>query len=372
MKRLRVGVLYGGRSGEHEVSLASAAAVFANLDRKRYEPDRDPHREGRPLGAGRSSAVGGVGRRRHRSDAQRRRAPARRHAKSSCRRGPVTRRSCSSIAASARADDAEAAATAHRSGARRDLSRAARPVRRGRHDSGPARAGQRRLRRLRRAGLGRRHGQGRDEGAVSGARPAGRRTGWSCSARDWRAAPAERRRSHRATPALSAVREARQPRLERRHLEGARAAPSWPPRSSWPPSSIARSSSKRPCRTRARSKCARARQRRRPKRRCPARSCRHASSTTTRRSTSTAGSRTEIPARARRRRWRARCGARRIAAFDAIDGAGLARVDFLLSRIDRRALHQRDQHHARLHDDQHVLEDVGARAASTIRRSSID
>src|SRR5512132_4498879 len=38
MKRLRVGVLYGGRSGEHEVSLASAGAVFANLDRTRYEP----------------------------------------------------------------------------------------------------------------------------------------------------------------------------------------------------------------------------------------------------------------------------------------------------------------------------------------------
>lgn len=38
VKRLRVGVLYGGRSGEHEVSLASAAAVFANLDRSRYEP----------------------------------------------------------------------------------------------------------------------------------------------------------------------------------------------------------------------------------------------------------------------------------------------------------------------------------------------
>ena len=31
-------MLYGGRSGEHEVSLASAAAVFAHLDRKRYEP----------------------------------------------------------------------------------------------------------------------------------------------------------------------------------------------------------------------------------------------------------------------------------------------------------------------------------------------
>ena len=38
MRRLRIGVIYGGRSGEHEVSLASAAAVFANLDRERYEP----------------------------------------------------------------------------------------------------------------------------------------------------------------------------------------------------------------------------------------------------------------------------------------------------------------------------------------------
>ena len=38
MKRLRIGVVYGGRSGEHEVSLASAAAVMANLDRTRYDP----------------------------------------------------------------------------------------------------------------------------------------------------------------------------------------------------------------------------------------------------------------------------------------------------------------------------------------------
>jgi D-alanine-D-alanine ligase len=38
VKRLRIGVVYGGRSSEHEVSLASAAAVFANLDRERYEP----------------------------------------------------------------------------------------------------------------------------------------------------------------------------------------------------------------------------------------------------------------------------------------------------------------------------------------------
>ncbi len=38
MKRLRVGVVYGGRSSEHEVSLASAAAVLANLDPDRYDP----------------------------------------------------------------------------------------------------------------------------------------------------------------------------------------------------------------------------------------------------------------------------------------------------------------------------------------------
>jgi D-alanine-D-alanine ligase len=38
VKRLRIGVIYGGRSGEHEVSLASAASVIANLDRTRYEP----------------------------------------------------------------------------------------------------------------------------------------------------------------------------------------------------------------------------------------------------------------------------------------------------------------------------------------------
>jgi D-alanine-D-alanine ligase len=38
VKKLRVGVIYGGRSGEHEVSIASAAAVVQNLDRQRYEP----------------------------------------------------------------------------------------------------------------------------------------------------------------------------------------------------------------------------------------------------------------------------------------------------------------------------------------------
>jgi D-alanine-D-alanine ligase len=37
VKRLRVGVIYGGRSGEHEVSVVSAASIFKHLDRSRYE-----------------------------------------------------------------------------------------------------------------------------------------------------------------------------------------------------------------------------------------------------------------------------------------------------------------------------------------------
>lgn len=36
-KKLRIGVLFGGQSGEHEVSLVSARAVMENLDRERYE-----------------------------------------------------------------------------------------------------------------------------------------------------------------------------------------------------------------------------------------------------------------------------------------------------------------------------------------------
>jgi D-alanine-D-alanine ligase len=37
MKKLRVGILFGGRSGEHEVSLLSAASVFNAIDKEKYE-----------------------------------------------------------------------------------------------------------------------------------------------------------------------------------------------------------------------------------------------------------------------------------------------------------------------------------------------
>ncbi|HYX50671.1 MAG TPA: D-alanine--D-alanine ligase family protein, partial [Ktedonobacteraceae bacterium] len=36
-KKIRIGIIFGGRSGEHEVSLASAESVMANLDRDKYE-----------------------------------------------------------------------------------------------------------------------------------------------------------------------------------------------------------------------------------------------------------------------------------------------------------------------------------------------
>lgn len=40
MSRLRVAVIYGGRSGEHEVSLNSAESIIAAMDPERYEVER--------------------------------------------------------------------------------------------------------------------------------------------------------------------------------------------------------------------------------------------------------------------------------------------------------------------------------------------
>src|SRR5690242_17890245 len=37
MKKLRVGILFGGRSGEHEISLLSAASVFKAIDKNKYD-----------------------------------------------------------------------------------------------------------------------------------------------------------------------------------------------------------------------------------------------------------------------------------------------------------------------------------------------
>ena len=58
------------------------------------------------------------------------------------------------------------------------------------------------------------------------------------------------------------------------------------------------------------------------------------------------------PTRRASGRWRSQ-------AFRAIDGAGMARVDFLLAAESGELYRQRDQHHPGLHDDQHVPEAVG-------------
>ncbi len=38
MKKVKVGLIFGGKSAEHAVSLNSAAAIYQNLDKERYEP----------------------------------------------------------------------------------------------------------------------------------------------------------------------------------------------------------------------------------------------------------------------------------------------------------------------------------------------
>src|SRR5258708_18294776 len=37
MKKLKVGILFGGRSGEHEISLLSAASILKAIDQNKYE-----------------------------------------------------------------------------------------------------------------------------------------------------------------------------------------------------------------------------------------------------------------------------------------------------------------------------------------------
>ncbi|HUN24157.1 MAG TPA: D-alanine--D-alanine ligase A, partial [Anaerolineales bacterium] len=37
MTKLRIGILFGGRSGEHDVSLNSAQSILQAIDRDKYE-----------------------------------------------------------------------------------------------------------------------------------------------------------------------------------------------------------------------------------------------------------------------------------------------------------------------------------------------
>ena len=162
-KKLRVGVLFGGRSGEHEVSLLSAASILKAIDRKKF--DVVPigiTKEGHWLAAG---------------DARN-----------------LLEGDTSAVARRLRAGDPEATPGAkllhegiptllvpepgagvegagHVCGCRSGhagcgVSGSPRYLRRGRHHPGPLRTRRHRLCRLGRAGLLGGHGQGRDEAAL--------------------------------------------------------------------------------------------------------------------------------------------------------------------------------------------------------------
>ena len=155
---------------------------------------------------------------------------------------------------------------------------------------------------------------------------------------------------------LSGVREAGESRLERRHLQGQDAA-ELRRRSSSPATSTARSWSRRRCRTRAKSKCA-VLGNDEPEASVPGEVIPSREFYDYQAKYLDNDSRTVIPADARRTQAARSLQRLAIEVFKAVDGAGMARVDFLLAR-DTAALSQRDQHHPRLHDHQHVLEDVG-------------
>ena len=153
-KRLRVGVLFGGRSSEHEISLRSALTVMSAMDPARYEIV--------PIGIGRDG----------RWYLQHRRAQAaRRKDAASC--GARRRRHAGDAAAAsgrtiagrdagrrrARRSDTHARCDFGR--ARRGVPGVARHLRRGRHRAGAVRAGGNRIRGSGRARLGARDGQGR-------------------------------------------------------------------------------------------------------------------------------------------------------------------------------------------------------------------
>lgn len=36
MKKLNVALIFGGKSGEHEVSLSSVSSIYENIDRQKY------------------------------------------------------------------------------------------------------------------------------------------------------------------------------------------------------------------------------------------------------------------------------------------------------------------------------------------------
>jgi D-alanine-D-alanine ligase len=60
-KKLRVGILFGGKSGEHEISLRSARSIFAAIDRKKYDVvELGINKQGKWLGGAQAQKLLGV------------------------------------------------------------------------------------------------------------------------------------------------------------------------------------------------------------------------------------------------------------------------------------------------------------------------
>ena len=66
----------------------------------------------------------------------------------------------------------------------------------------------------------------------------------------------------------------------------------------------------------------------------------------------------------------ARVRSQAVATFRALELAGMARVDFFVTRDHRRDLRQRGEHHPRVHGGLDVPEDVGGVGSSPERTSS--
>ena len=229
-KKLRVGVLFGGRSGEHEVSLLSAASVMQAIDRTKYEVVpigitkqglwlTDTHAE--KLIKGEFTAA-------PRNKSLRAGDPAATSSAAVLAKGeavivpPVP--SADSMCPLKPRAITHAAAQAHL--CRCHLPGAARHLRRRRNPARPARAGRHPLRGLRRARLGRGHGQRHDEAALLRLAPAARQARHRAALR--LGAPAQEDREDGGLGAeVPGLREAREPGQLRRHQQGSRCQPNF-------------------------------------------------------------------------------------------------------------------------------------------------
>ncbi len=150
-KKLRIGILFGGRSGEHEVSLLSAASILKAIDRKKYEVV--------PIGITKQGQWVTSGEAQHLLTGESKPAPV------------LQKKATSqSIQLSASADLAQQTGPLTQ---QLDVifPRPPRHLRRRRHHPGPLRTSRHSLRRLRRPRLRHRHGQGRHEAALRRRQP---------------------------------------------------------------------------------------------------------------------------------------------------------------------------------------------------------